>query len=102
MINFFKDEKKDITSKEGREFGLEIMNHMRERLMTYQQKTNELFNLEATPGEGATYKFAKADTKRFGDDIISAADIGKHKGQDIAQYYTNSSQIAVGLIYLKH
>lgn len=96
LINFFKDEKKDITSKEGREFGLEIMNHMRERLMTYQQKTNELFNLEATPGEGATYKFAKADKKRFGDDIISAADIGKHKGLNIAPYYTNSSQIAVG------
>lgn len=97
LINFFKDQNKGITSKVGRKFGLEIMDHMRERLMTYQQKTNELFNLEATPGEGATYKFAKADKKRFGNGIISAADIGKHKGQNIAPYYTNSSQIPVGL-----
>ncbi len=97
LINFFKDPQKGITSEEGRKFGLEIMNHMRERLMTYQQKTNELFNLEATPGEGATYKFAKADRKRFGESIITAADIGIHKGKDIAPYYTNSSQIPVGL-----
>lgn len=97
LINFYKDSNKGITSEEGREFGIEIMNHMRERLMTYQLKTNELFNLEATPGEGATYKFAKADKKRFGDSIIAASDIGEHKGRDIAPYYTNSSQIPVGL-----
>jgi len=97
LINFFDDTKKDITSKEGREFGLEIMEHIRNRLMDYQNETNELFNLEATPGEGTTYKFAKADKKKFGDAIITAADIGMHKGKDIDPYYTNSSQIAVGL-----
>lgn len=97
LINFFHDEEKDITSKEGREFGIEIMEHMRKRLMDYQNETNELFNLEATPGESATYKFAKADKKKFGDAIISAADIGLHKGKDIAPYYTNSSQIPVGI-----
>ncbi len=96
LINFFKDPNKGIASEEGRKFGLEIMIHMRERLMTYQLETNELFNLEATPGEGATYKFAKADKKRFGDSIIAASDIGEHKGKNIAPYYTNSSQLPVG------
>lgn len=97
LINFFGDKERGITSEEGRKFGLEIMEHMRKRLMNYQKETNELFNLEATPGESATYKFAKADKKKFGDTIITAADIGVHQGKDIAPYYTNSSQIPVGL-----
>jgi anaerobic ribonucleoside-triphosphate reductase len=96
LINFFGDTKKDITSKEGRKFGLEIMEYMRDRLKDYQNETNELFNLEATPGESTTYKFAKADKKKFGDAIITAADIGVHKGKNIEPYYTNSSQLAVG------
>ncbi len=95
VMNFFKDTSKNLTSEEGKAFGLKVMEHMRERLMTYQQKTNELFNLEATPGEGATYKFAKADKKKYGEGIISAADIGTHKG--CPPYYTNSSQLPVGL-----
>ncbi len=95
MMNFFHDKSKGITSPEGREFSLEIMDHMRERLMGYQEETNQLFNLEATPGEGATYKFAKADRKKFGDSLITAADIGSHK--DGPPYYTNSTQLPVGL-----
>jgi len=96
MINFFGgDLTKGITSKEGREFALEIMDHMRERLMKYQKETNQLFNLEATPGEGATYKFAKADRKKFGKDIVTAAEIGRNKSE--TPYYTNSSQLPVGL-----
>jgi hypothetical protein len=94
MINFFKDKEKGITSKEGREFALEIMDHMRERLMKYQKETNDLYNLEATPGEGTTYKFAKADRKKFGDDIITANDISGH--HDMPPYYTNSTQLPVG------
>jgi len=54
-----------------------------------------LFNLEATPGEGATYKFAKADKKKYGDSVITAADISANKG--MVPYYTNSSQLPVGL-----
>ena len=97
LMNFYHSTEKGITSEEGRKFGLEIMEHMRERLMKYQEETNELFNLEATPGESATYKFAKADKKKFGDSIITAADIGIHHGKDIVPYYTNSSQIPVGM-----
>ncbi len=92
MMNFFKDKTKGITSTEGREFALEIMDHMRERIANYQQETNQLFNLEATPGEGATYKFAKADKKKY-PDIITAADVVEKPGT--VPYYTNSTQIPV-------
>ena len=94
MINFFKDKDLDLTSGKGREFGLEIMEHMRERLINYQKETNQLFNLEATPGEGTTYRFAKADKKKYGDEIITASDIGRSKSSNA--YYTNSSQLPVG------
>jgi ribonucleoside-triphosphate reductase len=94
MINFFKDKEKGVTSEEGREFALEIMDHMRERLKKYQKETNSLFNLEATPGESTTYKFAKADRKKFGNDIITAAELGEHKS--MTPYYTNSTHLPVG------
>lgn len=93
LINFL-GAGNDITSANGRKFGLEIMNHMRERLMDYQLQTNQLFNLEATPGESTTYRFAKADKKKYGDKIIAASDLGKKSGS--APYYTNSSQLPVG------
>ncbi|MBP6976559.1 ribonucleoside triphosphate reductase [Candidatus Dojkabacteria bacterium] len=93
MVNFF-GLGNDLTSKKGRKFGLEIMEHMRERLMNYQLETNQLFNLEATPGESTTYRFAKADKKKYGDRIIAASDLGKKKHD--APYYTNSSQLQVG------
>ncbi|KKP91856.1 MAG: Anaerobic ribonucleoside-triphosphate reductase [candidate division WS6 bacterium GW2011_GWC1_36_11] len=92
LMNFFSDKDKGITSEEGRAFGLEIMDHMREVLMNYQTETNQLFNLEASPGEGATYKFAKADKKKF-PDIITAADLVEKPGT--VPYYTNSSQLPV-------
>jgi len=95
LINFFGDMDKGITSKDGREFALEIMDYMREKLKEYQKETNQLFNLEATPGEGATYKFAKADRKKFGEGIITAAEVAGKKGA--VPYYTNSSQLPVGL-----
>lgn len=91
LINFIG---KDITTKEGSEFGLKVMDYMRERLMTYQIETNQLFNLEATPGESTTYRFAKADKAKYGDSIIAASDIGKKNGG--SPYYTNSSQLPVG------
>ncbi|KUK77604.1 MAG: Anaerobic ribonucleoside-triphosphate reductase [candidate division WS6 bacterium 34_10] len=93
IVNF-TDEKENIASEKGREFGLKVLTHMRERLMDYQIETNQLFNLEATPGEGTTYRFAKSDKKKFGDDIITAADLGVTHSKD--PYYTNSSQLPVG------
>ena len=95
LVNFYNDKTKDITNDESMKFGIEIMDHMRERLMDYQTETDQLFNLEATPGESTTYKFAKADKKRFGDDIITANDLSGHC--DSEPYYTNSSQLPAWL-----
>jgi len=94
LLNYLGKDK-GITTKEGREFGLKVMTHMRERLMTYQQETNQLFNLEATPGESTTYRFAKADKAKYGDEIVAASDIGKSGCK--APYYTNSSQLHIFL-----
>ena len=85
--NFF-DKNTDISSKEGRDFALEILDFMRERLADYQEETGNLYNLEATPAEGTTYRFAKEDQKRF-PGILQA-------GTREAPYYTNSSHLHVG------
>jgi len=89
MILNFTDGKLDITSKEGISFALEILDHMREKMVLFQEETGNLYNLEATPAEGTTYRFAKEDKKRYGDEIIQA-------GMDEHIYYTNSSQLPVG------
>ena len=80
---------KDMTAKETQEFSKKVLNHMRERLSDYQEKYGDLYNLEATPAESTTYRFAKHDVKRY-PNIITAADEGK------TPYYTNSSHLPVG------
>lgn len=80
---------KDIASSEGREFIKEVLIFMREKLEKFQQKSGEIYNLEATPAEGTSYRFAKIDKKLFGDKIITA-------GTSEAPYYTNSTQLPVG------
>lgn len=84
---------KGIASPEGREFALEVLDLMRDKLMDYQNETNNLYNLEATPGEGCTYRFAKKDKELY-PEIISANEEAYKKGAD--PYYTNSTHIAVG------
>jgi len=86
MLLNFSHGKTDIASKEGEELAIEILDFMRERMKAYQEKTGNLYNLEATPAEGATYRLAKADRKLFGNSIIQAG-----KGENF--YYTNSSQL---------
>jgi ribonucleoside-triphosphate reductase len=93
IMNFL-GENENIATPKGRAFGLKVMDHMRERLMDYQIETNQLFNLEATPAESTTYRFAKSDRAKFGNDIITASDLGTDKSRD--PYYTNSSQLPVG------
>lgn len=90
LLNFMG---KDISTKEGRAFGLEVMDFMREKLADYQNESNQLFNLEATPAESCAYRFAKADRKMY-PDIITADHIKGAKGLD--PYYTNSSHLPVG------
>ncbi len=87
MIKNFSYGFNDITSESGIEFASEILEYIRGRMKQFQEETGNLYNLEATPAEGTTYRFAKEDKKRY-DDIIQA-------GQDGNIYYTNSSQIPV-------
>lgn len=87
MIRNFTDDEFDMTDEYGIEMSLEILDHMREKMRHYQEESGNLYNLEATPAEGTTYRFAKEDKKRF-PDILQAG-----KGENI--YYTNSSQIPV-------
>ena len=87
MILNFSDNTDTITSPSGIEFASEILEHIRDRMKEFQEETGNLYNLEATPAEGTTYRFAKEDKKRF-PNIFQA-------GQEENIYYTNSSQIPV-------
>ncbi len=88
MIRNFTHDKTNITSEEGHTFALKFLDHVRERLVEFQSETDHMYNLEATPAEGTTYRFAKEDRKRF-PNIIQA-------GTPQNPYYTNSSQLPVG------
>ncbi|QBN18605.1 ribonucleoside triphosphate reductase [Flavobacterium nackdongense] len=87
MIVNFTGRKDTVTSASGIDFASEILDHIRNRMKEFQEETGNLYNLEATPAEGTTYRFAKEDKKRF-PNIFQA-------GQEDNIYYTNSSQIPV-------
>ena len=85
MIRNFTDGEHDITDKFGMEFADELIGFLRSKMVEYQEETGNLYNLEATPAEGTTYRFAKEDKKRY-PEILQAG-----FGDNI--YYTNSSQL---------
>ena len=80
--------RKDLTHPETQRFTRDVLNHMRNRLSDYQEKYGDLYNLEATPAESTTYRFAKHDKAKY-PDIITANMNG-------TPYYTNSSHLPVG------
>lgn len=84
----------DITTVEGHKFARQTLDFMRDRLMDYQNETNQLFNLEATPAEGTSYRFARLDKKKFPDIIVANEKQVQENGAE--PYYTNSSQLPVG------
>src|SRR5487761_2656761 len=88
MIRNFTDDAEDVSTALGRAFALRLLDHVRARIVGYQNETGHMYNLEATPAEGATYRFAREDRKRF-PGILQA-------GTPEAPYYTNSSQLPVG------
>ncbi len=88
MVRNFTGGSHDIVTDEGRALASRCLDHVRERLLAFQEETGNMYNLEATPAEGTTYRFAREDRKRF-PDIIQA-------GTPEAPYYTNSSQLPVG------
>lgn len=88
MVRNFSGDLDDITTPAGRDLSLRLLDHVRARMIEFQEATGHLYNLEATPAEGTTYRFAKEDRKRF-EGILQA-------GTDENPYYTNSSQLPVG------
>jgi ribonucleoside-triphosphate reductase len=85
-----------IADKEGNEFAEKVLSKMKERLLEYQKETDNLYNLEATPAEGTSYSLAKKDRERFGNEIICANQERVVAGEG-EPYYTNSTQLPVGL-----
>lgn len=88
MVRNFTLDEHDLADSWGQDMCLRILDHVNERLVSFQEETGNLYNLEATPAEGATYRFAKEDAKRF-PTILQA-------GTEENPYYTNSSQLPVG------
>lgn len=88
MIRNFTHDQHDLTSVWGHEFALRLLDHVRARMVEFQESTGHMYNLEATPAEGTTYRFAKED-RRLYPNILQA-------GTAAMPYYTNSSQLPVG------
>lgn len=88
MIRNFTGDLHDISSTQGHEMAVRLLDRVRDRMVQFQEETGHLYNLEATPAEGTTYRFAKEDRRRY-PEILQA---GTHENP----YYTNSSQLPVG------
>jgi len=88
MIRNFSGDAYDITSAEGHALAIRLLDHVRARMVAFQEETGHMYNLEATPAEGTTYRFAREDRKRY-PAILQA-------GTSDNPYYTNSSQLPVG------
>lgn len=88
MVRNFTGDRQDLTDPEGHALVVRLLDHVRARMVEFQESTGHLYNLEATPAEGTTYRFAKEDRRRL-PGILQA-------GTDDHPYYTNSSQLPVG------
>ena len=88
LIRNYSNDADDITTTHGQQLALQLLDHIRARMVQMQEDTGHLYNLEATPAEGTTYRFAREDRKRY-PDILQAGPADK-------PYYTNSSQLPVG------
>ena len=84
----------NITTQNGKDFALKVLTFMRDKLTEYQTETGNIYNLEATPGEGTTYRLARTDKKRFGRIIVANEEAVRELGA--APYYTNSTHLPVG------
>ena len=88
MLRNFSDDQITLDTETGQALALKFLDHIRDRMQVFQEQTGHLYNLEATPAEGTTYRFAKLDQKAF-PNILQA-------GTKEKPYYTNSSQLPVG------
>ena len=87
MVRNFTADAYDLTDPRGHDMCVRLLDHVRDKMVEFQEATGHLYNLEATPAEGTTYRFAKEDRKRF-PGILQA-------GTESNPYYTNSSQVPV-------
>ncbi len=85
---------KDISTREGRKFIAEVLDFMNEKLRDFQAEDDQMYNLEATPAEGTSYRLAKLDKEKYPDIIVANEEAVK---SGAAPYYTNSTQLPVGL-----
>jgi len=86
---------KNITDKEAHNFSIEVMEKMKARMKKYQEETGNLYNLEATPAESTSYRLARLDKEKYGNDIITANE-ERVKENNAEPYYTNSTHLPVG------
>lgn len=92
LLNF-APVRSNITTPVGKEFALQVLNYMREKIMDYQNKTNHLYNLEATPAEGTSRRLSRIDKDEYPDIIV--ANEKAVRARNAAPFYTNSSQLPV-------
>ncbi|MGF3522459.1 MAG: ribonucleoside triphosphate reductase, partial [Candidatus Bathyarchaeia archaeon] len=83
----------NIASKEGADFAVKILTFMREKLVEFQNETGDIYNLEATPAEGTSYRLARIDKRRYPDIIV--ANQSQVVNSHAEPFYTNSSQLPV-------
>jgi anaerobic ribonucleoside-triphosphate reductase len=94
LLNFMN---KSIGDAEGKAFAEKVLDYMRTRIADFQVETGNIFNLEATPGEGTSYRLARIDKKEYPDlRTYNQEMYTQNRGRDVEPYYTNSTQLPVG------
>ena len=93
LLNFIN---KSIGDKEGKLFAEKVLDHMRDKIADFQEETGDIFNLEATPAEGASYRLARIDKAEYPDIKTYNQEFYGNGGRGIEPYYTNSTQLPVG------
>ncbi|DAC72358.1 MAG TPA: ribonucleoside triphosphate reductase [Thermoplasmata archaeon] len=94
LLNFMN---KSIADSEGKAFTEKVLDFMRKRIADFQEETGNIFNLEATPGEGTSYRLARIDKKEYPDlRTYNQEMYTQNRGRDVEPYYTNSTQLPVG------
>jgi len=85
-----------IGDKEGQKFALKVLDYIRNRLGDFQQETGNIYNLEATPAEGTSYRLARMDKAKYPDIRVYNQEKYNNNGNRVEPYYTNSTQLPVG------
>jgi ribonucleoside-triphosphate reductase len=94
MLNFMN---KSIGDPEGKQFAEKVLDYMRKRMADFQEETGNIFNLEATPAEGTSYRLARIDKAQYPDiKTYNQESYSNNGGRGIEPYYTNSTQLPVG------